>query len=281
MPTSVYDPEIASAYGALDFDAALDGSAVTAHMLRAAARSMHRLLAKPEPVLAALYDTRASDFEGRSMTGPALPWWTPVDAWPVNAMPGRPTVDVRITLRVPSGTALRVQVATRAQPFDPAARSGRYKTASATGSWETIEFDGTPIDPSGVDELAVYVTAALGSTLGSTATYGTPNTGTVIEAFGDVMLTSGTSTSWVVTAGNTWALRHVVVFLSGSTLLTGPRLITGVENGNTTIPSSLRFAPALAAGESARLSGSTYEIRALPTYRLAAVTAWTTPRATL
>jgi hypothetical protein len=58
-------------------------------------------------------------------------------------------------------------------------------------------------------------------------------------------------------------------------------IITGVENGNTTIPSSLRFAPALAAGESARLSGSTYEIRALPTYRLAAVTAWTTPRATL
>jgi len=279
MPTSVYDPEIASAYGALDFDAAVDGSAVTAHMLRSAARSMHRLLAKPEPVLSALYDTRATDFEGRASTGPALPWWTPVDAWPINLMPGRESIDVRVTLRVPSGVTLRLQLATRALPFDRAARSGRYKTAAATGSWETVEFDGVPVES--VDELTLYVTGVLGSTLGSTGTYGTPNTGTVIEAAGDVMLTSGTSTSWVVTAGNTWALRHLVVFLTGTTLLTGPRLITAVENGNATIPSSLRFAPALAVGESARLSGSTYEIRSVPTYRLAAVTAWSTPRTTL
>lgn len=274
MPSTIYTPEIASAYGALDSDAAVDGSAATAHLLRAAARSMHRLLAKPEPVLSALYDTRAADSEGRAMSGPALPWWTIVDTYPVNAMRGRSTIDVRITLRVPVSTDLRIQVCTRAQVFVGNPPAGQYKTATATGAWETVEWDGLPIDSSGVDEVTIYVSASAGATLGSTATYGSPNTGTVRSVSGERMVPD-TTPSWVTTTRNTWAMRHLLVFLSGSALLTTPRLITAVY------PDSMRFAPAASAGEGALLAGSTYEIRTLPLWRLAAVTAWTSLRTAL
>lgn len=277
MPSTIYTPEIASAYGALDSDAAADGSAATAHLLRAAARSMHRLLAKPEPVLAALYDTRVPDSEGRAMSGPALPWWTVVETYPINAMRGRTSIDVRITLRVPVGTDLRLQVCTRAQVFLLNPPVGAYKTATATGAWETVEWDGLPIDSSGVDEVTVYVAASAGSTLGATATYGNPNTGTVQSATGFSMQTTA-ATTWVTTSGNTWAMRHLLVFLSGAVILTTPRLITAVFGTN---PGQLLFEPALTAGEAAQVAGSTYEIRTLPLWRLAAVTAWTSQRATL
>lgn len=277
MPSTIYTPEIASAFGALDSDACADGSAVTAHLLRAAARSMHRLVAKPEPVLTALYDTRVGDLEGRAMTGPALPWWTHVETWPVRAMRGRSTIDVRLTLRVPSGTALRVQVCTSAQPFTPAPAVGIYKTAAATGSWETVDVDALPIDPSGEDEVSLYITADAGSTLGATATYGAPNTGTVQEVNAALMRTTA-ATTWNLT-GNTWTWGHLLVFLSGSTLLTTPRLITGVSQASP--QGVLLFAPGMTPAEGALLRGATYEIRTLPLWRLGAITAWTTPRTTL
>lgn len=280
MPSTIYTPEIASAFGALDSDAAADGSAATAHLLRSAARSMHRLLAKPEPVLAALYDTRVADGEGRAMSGPALPWWTAVETYPINAMRGRTSIDVRITLRVPSGTDLRIQVCTRAQPFQFNPPVGAYKTAAATGTWETIEYGGLPIDASRVDEVTVYVAASAGSTLGLTATYGAPNTGTVRSAVGDLM-TATASTTWNNT-GNTWSMRHLLVLLSGSLVLMTPRLITGVySNAIVGLPGELRVDPPFTAGESALAVGATYEIRQIPIWRLAAVTAWTSLRSTL
>lgn len=276
MPSTIYTPEIASAFGAMDSDAAADGSAATAHLLRAAARSMHRLLAKPEPVLAALYDTRVGDSEGRALSGPALPWWVQVETYPITAMRGRSTVDVRVTMRVASGTVMRLQLCSRASPFTPAPAVGAYKTAAATGAWETIEWDGLPIDSSGEDDLTLYVAADAGSTLGSTGTYGSPNTGTVQEVTGTLMRT-GAATTWNIT-GSTWTWGHLLAFVSGTTLLATPRLITGVVASPV---GALSFAPGMEPSEAATMRGVTYEIRTIPLWRIAAVTAWTTQRTTL
>jgi hypothetical protein len=279
VPTSIYTPEIATTYGALDSAAVADGAALTAHVVRALSRGANRLLAKAETPLSACYPVRGGDLEAYAPTGRAYPFWIRVESWPIRTQADRRALDVRLTMRAASGEVLEVQLCTAASPFSPAPAAGAYKTLTGTGSWGVLEWDALPC-AGGEDEVTLYLRGTLGSVLGNTAVYGSPNTGTVQEVTADGIVRTSASTTWQNTSTlATWAWSHVLVFLSGSTLLTDPRLITGVAG--TTPQGRLSIYPPIGTAEAAGLRLSTYEIRECGLWRLASIHAITTPRTSL
>jgi hypothetical protein len=280
VPTSIYTPEIASAFGALDSAAVSDGGALTAHVIRAVSRSVNRLLAKPETVLSAVYPTRGGTLEALAPTGRGYPFWARVESWPIYSRSDRRSLDVRLMIQATSGDVLQIQLCTSRSPFVAAPLAGDYKTLTATGGYDVVEWDGLAT-AGGDDELTLYIRGALSSTLGNTATYGSPNTGTVQEVTSNPggirtsALTAWNNTSLLAT----WAWTHVLVILSGSVLLTDPRLIVGVV-GNAP-EGQLELYPTIPINEADALRRTTYEIRTCPLWRIAAIHAITSLRASL
>lgn len=279
---SIRSPIIASAAGCLDSSGLVDGLSLNAHHLRTLASQANRLLAKGQAGPCVSWPEAGLVSEIGSLAHEAVvgaDWqrvWAPI---PWMKMPGGGRADMRIWIT--SNSALEVSVTSMVQPTP----GQPDNTASiAAGSMAAHSLDSFPIS-TGVEELLQVYLRGPGatSTLGETATYGSPNSSSngpdgasptttwAVSQLNRLEVGEGTP-SWVIDGGGlpTWSTtQHSLVFLdtAGNELI-GARRITEVVAANV-----LHFMPVLSPEDYQRVMGlaAGWEIRQPPSYQLGSV----------
>lgn len=271
---SIYTPEIPTAFGALDSAVYEDGGPVDAHVLRTLATSAARLVCTGEPLINLVWDA-SSDLGGDeaegALAGYGWPFWFRITPGPMSRpkMPGLRNGHVIVRAKLRSSETCLVQVETRRRPFSRARGAGddNVITLTGTGSFAYTTISGLPIDPSDTERVAFWLKGEPTSTPGVTATYGSPNNGT-IDRVSQPNVIEDDSATWNASP-TSWAEGgHCVVIEDGSgNRLTAPRLIRGVG----LLPGPRLYVyPDLEPGFiDGALVGATYKIYEIPQWRVA------------
>lgn len=277
MVTSIFTRQVATRFGAIDSDAVADGAPLSAAVQLAASRAAHRLLVKRETVVAELYDQLRAAGESPAPGGVALPFWSEVGRWPIEKLRRRPFYDVSLGILVTNTEQIEVQYATRARPWVQNPSGSQLETLTGLGIYDRVRTTGLEGVVDGSDELRMYVRGTVSATLASTGSVGSPNVGTVARVQAGAMYPSG-ATTWNTT-GTTLAYTHALVLLSGAggIPVAEPQTIVGVRTDS--VGQYLELFPGFDPLDTIRLSGTRYELRALPTWRLGGLTVITQERA--
>jgi hypothetical protein len=283
-------PEIAALYGAIDSNAAYNGSAVDAHLLRTMAMSANRLAAKGHQVFRSAWDSTQDPLDGSYAEignvrafGPMT--WKPIirPHTPVFKKPGIAAYDAAIVAFVlTTNDQVSFQIATRAAPLQPAlsVNASNVIRAVGNGTWRALLLSGTiPADRGTTDEISLYARGLPTNRAGDTTAGGAPNTGTVSTigpqmgvAYGSIVDNTATwhIDSSVTTTTNTWfTLGSYVSFSYGGTVIAGPYQIIRVPNATTIV-----FYPGFTPDEQQRIDSAggatavTYSIFQLPRFRI-------------
>jgi hypothetical protein len=263
---SIYTPEIATKYGALDSAGCVDKMPYSAHVLREIGRSANRLTAKGQALANLVWPTRdtlgeedgALPFEGL-----AWPYWSLlIPRIPISKRPYLNRASFRCRLWVDDGKTAYLQFGTRASPFQSRRRAGGLNvlTVLGTGAWADYDLDGVPIHDGVEEHLEVWVRGAELGALMSEGTYGANNAGAWTGLWTGTM--EDTGSTWnvsTVTVSNMSDGGHVLSLENvGGDALVSPRDI--VANSATNIS----FLPHLTANELSTASvGGYYQIYAL------------------
>ena len=284
---SIYTRQAASLYGALDSAAASaalsDGTAASAHVLRELARSSNRLAERGGPLLNLIWD--ASTDGATAETGGALSgrstwgWWSRLVPGPI-VCPKKGSLTAA-TLRVHAvveGTqSINIQIGTAARPFSPAARPGDDNVITCTGDGGTnidrFEKVAIPLGRGALEPITLDIMGDAKTALASEATFGANNSGTV--DFAGTHVITDASSSWNVAPAASrldYQGRHCIAFFHtvSSSLITYPRRVVYVQDGD-----NLVISPPLTAAETQLCTGANYEIRELPTWRIASIAIYT------
>jgi len=250
------DKEIATTFGCLDSDVALDGTALHAHALRTLGRAANRLYAMGGPVLNLTFDAYTGGTPetryGTAVQVGGFPAWHRV-YWPtpVAKSPAHTSYEARIRHSLAAGEEIWLQIGTEAQPFDPHRpldASNVVKLENAAPNMQSLT--GIPAPRTSTDLIELWAYSARHENLASEVTYGANNTGTV-DGGTEFQIYDSTST-WdraAVSSG-----RLVIAFDVGGIQVVGPRLVTGGGGDN------LFVWPRLATADWQVIAGATYEI---------------------
>lgn len=295
MAGSVFTPEIASEYGALDDDAIADGGPASAQAVRTLVMSTHRLLAMGEPILSLMFD--ASEDAGGSgglsargyLNGFAMPnQWRRLYPAPL-VVPKKQThrkAEMKVVAQIETGRTCLIQLVTNGCAYnnDAVSTSPNVLSLNGNGNFATysiadnVDHQRILLGPYSIESFELYVKAELSlSSLISTGTYGVNATGTA--EFGVLDFTRNTfrdaSSNWNtvgqrVDDGSVWV--KFVNALNANELLTAPRHIVGVYVVPTESDATvLAFDPPMSLQEAKLCDGSTYELHHSPGYRIASV----------
>jgi len=256
---SIYTPEVATLYGALDSATFVDGVPYSSHLLRALAMSANRLTLKGHPLLNLVWPTRDTlDEEDGALPfeGLAWPYWSLlVPRLPIFKRPYLNRGAVRCRLQVAASSTAYLQFGTRAWPFRPWRRAGAKNVleVAGTGAWGDYVLDDLPLLDGTDDELEVWVRGVDAAALMDEGTYGANNTGTHTALFPERMEDS--TSAWTAPAnGGHWLSLED----SGGNRVVAPR---DIVSDTTT---SVSFLPTLTRDElsTAQAAGyySIYEI---------------------
>lgn len=171
---SIYSLEAATAFGALDYDAIVDGSPVDANRARAMVRQANRLIRKRQQLLQLIWPSRLDDSAYRVELVAPISYEQVLAPLSIRKKPGLTVADIYLRVRAPSGRQVRFAVATRAQP-DPQQQTVQH---TGTGSWAYITRE-VALDPGPSELLTLYVRAEGEGALMDTGTYGGPNSDTL------------------------------------------------------------------------------------------------------
>lgn len=175
---SIFGVDHATSFGALDWDALVDGSQVDANTLRAMGRQANRLLKKRQQIFSLVWPLTATtieDYSQRQME------FMPDGAWglvlpPQIALKKPRLVGGTIYLRalVPNTRTVRVRAGTLAVNVEGSQEVDLLGTGSF--AWYSAAI---ALDPGDREELRLYARTENEAALMNTGTYGTPNSGTV------------------------------------------------------------------------------------------------------
>lgn len=225
---SIFGIDHATSFGALDWDALVDGVQVDANTLRVMGRQANRLLKKRHQILSLVWPITTTTIEDFAQY-PAEFVATPADGLilppvPTLKKPGLTSGTAYVRWRAASSASLSLRVGTRAVDV-----SGQQSLdVTGTGSWEWADI-GLTLQQTQVEEISLYVraTTSVGALM-DTGTFGSPNqddlngdylvTGTYIEKV------AGSNPSWDEEIGRHG---HAIQFLDGSEVL-GVSTIRGV-----------------------------------------------------
>lgn len=282
---SIYALEAATAFGALDYDAIVDGVPVDANRARTMVRQSNRLIRKRQQLLQLTWPSRLDDGAYRVELVAPIAWEPILAPLSIRKKPGLTVADIYLRVRAPSGRQVRFGVATRAQP-DPAQSTILH---TGTGAWEYITRE-VVLDPGASETLLLCARAEGEGALMDESTYGGPNTDTLEDyAF------SGSSLYSVSSPQPTWdeaAIAHAGHYirllvrgqpLASSRILHGNSAINNDhalhcdDIGASSIPTVALFGQVLArsdgvdGGFDSDPANNTWEIRELAWYALAQV----------
>jgi hypothetical protein len=167
---SIYTLESATAFGALDYDAMVDGRALDANVARTMVRQSNRLIRKRHQLLNLVWPMRLDDGEYRVEMVGAMYDEALLAPLTIKKKPGLTAADVYLRVHAPSGRQVRYSFGTRGQP-DYTQQSVLH---TGTGSWANVTRALT-LDAGPVETLQVYYRAEGEGALMNTATYGGPN----------------------------------------------------------------------------------------------------------
>lgn len=168
---SIYSLEAATAFGALDYDAMVDGRAVDANVARTMVRQANRLIRKRHQLLNLTWPMRLDDGQYRVEMVGAMYDEALLAPLTIRKKPGLTAADIYLRVHAPSGRQVRFSFGTRGQP-DYTQQSVSH---TGTGSWANVTRALT-LDAGPVETLQVYYRAEGEGALMDTATYGGPNT---------------------------------------------------------------------------------------------------------
>jgi len=168
---SIYSLEAATAFGALDYDAMVDGRAVDANVARTMVHQANRLIRKRHQLLNLVWPMRLDDSQYRVELVSALYDEALLAPLSIRKKPGLTAADVYLRVIAPSSRQVRFSFATRGQP-DYTQQSVLH---TGTGSWANVTRTLT-LDPGPMETLQVYYRAEGEGSLMDTGTYGGPNT---------------------------------------------------------------------------------------------------------
>lgn len=240
MPSTIHQPEIPAAFGALDSDVYADGEPLDAHVARELVRSGNRLMCAGEPLVHFVWDagTENGD-EVFGAIGYGYPFWIQITPGPLTRtkMPGHEFAKVMIRFKLGAGEVGLIQVCTSKRPFDAnrAPDADNMLKLEGTGGFEWAELGGIPLEKNAdVEYITFWLRCEPTSTLGNAGVYGAPNTGTISAQPTDARKLQHDGAQTWNTTGSTWATGgHIVVVKDGSgNELTEPRAIVAVEHGS-------------------------------------------------
>lgn len=171
---SIYALEVATAFGALDYDAIVDGVPLDANRARTMVRQSNRLIRKRQQLLQLTWPSRLDDGAYRVELVAPIAWEPILAPLTIRKKPGLTVADIYLRVRAPSGRQVRFGFGTRAQP-DPAQATILH---TGTGAWEYITRE-LVLDPGASETLLLCARAEGEGALMDTATYGAPNTDTL------------------------------------------------------------------------------------------------------
>lgn len=171
---SIYSLEAATAFGALDYDAIVDGSPIDANRARAMVRQANRLIRKRQQLLQLIWPSRPDDSAYRVELVAPISYDQVLAPLTIRKKPGLTVADIYLRVRAPSGRQVRFAISTRAQP-DPQQQTVAH---TGTGSWAYITRE-VVLDPGPSELLTLYVRAEGEGALMDTGTYGGPNSDTL------------------------------------------------------------------------------------------------------
>lgn len=269
---SIYTPEIATAFGALDSTAFAAGASFHAHLLRALAMSTNRLTSKGQPVLNLVWPTRAVDTEATStgaFEGVARPWWeriTPSIMFPKR--PGLRFATLKVRAKITSGATIWIAAACGGVPRDRLSSADPHVVEClGTGSYADYSLANVPVGEGDVDHVTFFM---IGDKVqkAQTGTFGSPTDGAIATLTDQYLGVSGATwnptTGWPTNMDFGHAGCTIVFTTAGGVSVSTPRIIT--SNGTAT----LYFAPPLSQPEYYQaLAGGYFQIWEQPVWSIA------------
>lgn len=250
---SIFLPEAAASYGALDSTAFVDGYPVTAHALRAIARNSNYMITRAEP----LFNLNWS-YTGQHRAMTFLSWVRILPAFPVVKRPDLISAEIKLRLTGTTSDIFDVQVATLARPFSD--DTTIISTTSAVGAGDSttvsLTISDIPMRPGTFEVFEIWIRAQRDSVVTSGGTYGTPVSGRYDGGTNNaiVLLTA----AWVSSFGTPYGpslsnTGHYLQFEDGVSPepLVAPRKIVGMINsgGPSAFADTLFFDPPLTQDE--------------------------------
>lgn len=257
---SIYALEAATAFGALDYDAIVDGVPVDANRARTMVRQSNRLIRKRQQLLQLTWPSRLDDGAYRVELVAPIAWEPILAPLSIRKKPGLTVADIYLRVRVPSGRQVRFGFGTRAQP-DPSQATILH---TGTGAWEYITRE-LVLDPGASETLLLCARAEGEGALMDTATYGAPNTDTLE----DYALT-GSSLYSVASPQPTWdevAIAHAGHYVR--MLVRGqPLMSRQILHGNSAVNNdhALHFAESSYVADIVRLAPGMVGLPRVPIY---------------
>lgn len=286
---SVFDPQIAAAYGALDSDAFFDGMPMNAHLLRVFARNSNRLASKGHQMFNAIWPSVQSDgttvpLQRRYQYAEALgtAWAQVVPAFRVSKKPGLSKMDVRLRANISDTLRIVFQVSTLAAPFAERVDTDNPNILVAVGTdaVATYIMDGIPISTDREEIIGLWARSVSVDTVPSSAAYGAPTSGSVGRATNNQLVLPQTTTAITWGAGTSSpddfvSIGAVVQFTSTLGELVATRRIQDLSFdvvrdsfGVTTYLGRMTFESPLTDDQVTRARFGTWEVRTIPNYAL-------------
>lgn len=272
---SILVPDIAASYGGLDSLAFVDGGVPSAHILRELARQANRLAVRGHPLLQLIYDSGGLVTESGegALVGWGWPFWVQITPGPIT-VPKKPGLELgRLHVRSYSRTneELYIQVVTDRSPFNARAEHGGSSTVRivGTGAFQWTTLSDIPLDYSDFEHVSIFLRGLPTTTVGVTATNGSPNVGTVTRIHSTNLLEDSTTpATWNISGGTIdWGINGHCVTIENSTAqqLLEARWITRVFTAT-----QLQVFPGWPGGLPTDFaSGATYRIFEIPRWRIA------------
>jgi len=201
---SIFDPEVASAFGGIDSDAVVDGYACSAALQRAIAMVSNRLATRGHELFNYVWPEEPHSDDGDSglkdnMEVFLYPFWRPITPpIVVPKKPGLNRANLRMRVKVTSGDESEFQLETIDDPFSPT-HGTHIASHTGTGSFAWVTLDDVPINVGSMERMRVWGRSLSQGALGDTATYGSPNSATLSAGAGDVLYRNA-----VKDVSNTW-----------------------------------------------------------------------------
>lgn len=211
---SIFTPQIAAAYGALDSDALVDDTPVSAYVGRELARAANRINSKGCHWFTLLWPSRdepdasvdtPSDVLKKPFSATIWRAWKPIlGPFGMKKKPGLTLAEMRMNAMIPGSDVIQIQVVTQAAPFvsSPSSSAPNLITITADGDddWDDYTLDDLPVHHGAQETLTFYARSISQGAGGDTSTFGTPNSGDIGQAGTTVFY--AIDTSWNSTEGN-------------------------------------------------------------------------------
>jgi hypothetical protein len=215
---SINTPVIATAFGAIDADAIVDGRAIDAKTLHAMELQANRLVTQGHQAFNLTWPEYTSTIEGVAQHvaewGGSAGWTLVVPPIPIEKLPGLVTGTVHFRANIPSGSDILFAVETGAETNG---RVRRTKRCAGTGALADYSLTGVNFLPGGEDVVRIYQKS--GDVQGSllvTGTYGTHDEATITSAADSLTHRSLTdaSAAWGTGTTNLTTGKHTITLIT-------------------------------------------------------------------